>query len=30
LYPGYDPDTEFERLEQRVAAGESFPLAERV
>jgi ribonuclease HI len=28
LYAGYDPDAEFERLEQRVAAGESFALAE--
>jgi ribonuclease HI len=27
-YAGYDPDAEFERLEQRVAAGESFALAE--
>jgi ribonuclease HI len=28
LYPGYDPDAEFERLERRMAAGESFALAE--
>jgi ribonuclease HI len=28
LYVSYDPDAEFERLEQRVAAGESFALAE--
>jgi ribonuclease HI len=28
LYPNYDPDAEFERLEQRMAAGESFALAE--
>jgi ribonuclease HI len=28
LYPGYDPDAEFERLERRIAAGESFSLAE--
>jgi ribonuclease HI len=27
-YAGYDPDAEFERLEQRIAAGESFALAE--
>jgi ribonuclease HI len=27
-YPGYDPDTEFQRLERRMAAGESFSLAE--
>jgi ribonuclease HI len=27
-YPGYDPDAEFERLERRIAAGESFALAE--
>ena len=26
-YPGYDPDSEFDLLAQRVAAGESFPLA---
>ena len=29
-YPGYDPDAEFERLERRMAAGESFALAEGV
>jgi ribonuclease HI len=29
-YPGYDPDAGFERLERRVAAGESFALAEGV
>jgi ribonuclease HI len=28
LYPGYDPDQEFERLERQIAAGESLPLAE--
>jgi ribonuclease HI len=28
LYPGYDPDAEFERLERRIEAGESFALAE--
>jgi ribonuclease HI len=28
LYPGYDPDLQFERLERRMAAGESFSLAE--
>ena len=28
LYPGYDPDQEFQRLEQRLASGETFPLAE--
>lgn len=28
LYPGYDPDQEFERLERRIAAGEALPLAE--
>jgi ribonuclease HI len=28
LYPSYDPDQEFERLERRLAAGEAFPLAE--
>jgi ribonuclease HI len=28
LYPGYDPDAEFERLERRVAAGEKVALAE--
>ena len=28
LYPGYDSDAEFERLERRMAAGESFALAE--
>jgi ribonuclease HI len=27
---GYDPDQAFDRLAQRVAAGESFPLAEKV
>ncbi|HZN96298.1 MAG TPA: ribonuclease H [Gemmatimonadales bacterium] len=27
-YAGYDPDAEFDRLEQRIAAGESFALAE--
>jgi ribonuclease HI len=27
---GYDPDEAFDRLAQRVAAGESFPLAEKV
>ncbi len=27
-YAGYEPDAEFERLEQRIAAGESFALAE--
>jgi ribonuclease HI len=27
-YAGYDPDAEFERLEQRIVAGESFALAE--
>jgi ribonuclease HI len=30
LYPGYDPDAEFERLERRIAAGENFPLADEV
>jgi ribonuclease HI len=30
LYPGYDPDVEFERLERRLAAGENFALAEWV
>jgi ribonuclease HI len=29
-FVGYDRDTAFELLEQRVAAGESFPLAEKV
>jgi ribonuclease HI len=29
-YSGYDPDAEFERLERRLAAGESFALAEGV
>ena len=29
-FVGYDPDTAFEVLERRVAAGESFPLAEKV
>jgi ribonuclease HI len=28
LYPGYDPDQEFERLERRMASEEAFPLAE--
>jgi ribonuclease HI len=28
LYPGYDPDADFEHLEGRLAAGESFALAE--
>ena len=28
LYKDYDPDQEFERLEQRLAAEEPFPLAE--
>jgi hypothetical protein len=28
FYPEYNPDTEFERLERRMAAGESFSLAE--
>jgi ribonuclease HI len=28
LYPGYNPDAEFERLERRIAAGEGFALAE--
>jgi ribonuclease HI len=28
LYPNYDPDAEFERLERRMATGESFALAE--
>jgi ribonuclease HI len=28
LYPGYDADAEYERLELRMAAGESFSLAE--
>lgn len=27
-YAGYEPDAEFERLDQRIAAGESFALAE--
>lgn len=26
-YAGYDPDQEFNQLEQRIAAGESFPLS---
>jgi ribonuclease HI len=30
LYPGYDPDAEFEALERRLAAGENFPLADEV
>jgi ribonuclease HI len=28
LYPGSDPDQEFERLERRILAGEPLPLAE--
>lgn len=28
LYPGYDPDQEFERLERRIASEAMFPLAE--
>jgi ribonuclease HI len=28
LYPGYDPDQEFERLERQMASGEALPLAE--
>jgi ribonuclease HI len=28
LYAGYDPDQEFKRLEQRITAGDTFPLAE--
>jgi ribonuclease HI len=28
LYTGYDPDSAFEALERRMAAGEGFPLAE--
>ncbi len=28
LYSGYEPDADFERLERRVAAGESFALAD--
>lgn len=28
LYPGYDPDQEFERLERRMASEETIPLAE--
>lgn len=28
LFPGYDPDAAFEELERRIAAGESFALAE--
>lgn len=28
LYPGYDPDEDFARLEQRMASEEAFPLAE--
>jgi ribonuclease HI len=27
-YPGYDPDRDFDQLAQRIAAGESFALAE--
>jgi ribonuclease HI len=30
LFLGYDPDQAFESLEQRLAAGESFPLADKV
>jgi ribonuclease HI len=30
LYVGYDPDAAFEALEQRLLAGESFPLADKV
>jgi ribonuclease HI len=29
-YVGYDPDVAFDALERRIAAGESFPLAEKV
>jgi ribonuclease HI len=28
LYPGYDPDKDFERLERRMTSEEAFPLAE--
>ena len=28
LFPGYDPDADFEVLERRIAAGENFALAE--
>jgi ribonuclease HI len=28
VFPGYDPDPDFEALERRIAAGESFALAE--
>jgi ribonuclease HI len=28
LYPGYDPDQEFERLERQIASGATLPLAE--
>jgi ribonuclease HI len=28
LFPGYDPDADFEALERRIAAGETFALAE--
>ncbi|HEV7366271.1 MAG TPA: ribonuclease H [Gemmatimonadales bacterium] len=28
LYPGYDPDQDFERLERRMGSEEAFPLAE--
>jgi ribonuclease HI len=28
LFPGYDPDTDFEILERRIAAGDTFALAE--
>jgi ribonuclease HI len=30
LYVGYDPDAAFEALERRLAAGDSFPLADQV
>lgn len=30
LYPGYDPDADFAQLERRLAAGETFALAEKV
>ena len=30
LFVGYDPDLAFELLEQRLEAGESFPLADRI
>jgi len=29
LFPGYDPDTDFEILERRIAAGDTFALAEK-